>query len=148
MTRFIYAFLLLSLSTLAACAPTAEPPCGVLAADFITEFDPLIERFYDAALIADSSPRMSLPGPVADLQAIRRELDAIDTDLPCARSVQQPALTYMDHIIEGIILFMRDEPKVKITNEIKIAVENRTAFMDARAAIDDEIQQATREANE
>ena len=162
MTRLLYVIFLATLSALAACTAASIPPTPTLiptptapptpdpialCADYIDQYDLLLDRFYDAGSIADSTARVSLAEPVADLQEIRRELDALSDDLPpCADDIHTTTLAYMNSVIESILMFMRDDPSSKISAEIKQAADLRRKFTGQRNLIVQSFLLATRTA--
>lgn len=128
-------------------APTPTAICAVEAADFLVQYDLIIARWEDAIDLAGSTARLSLPGPVAELQAVRREMAELGGDLPpCALRVRLTTVAYMDHIIEGTLLFMADEPRPTVSAELDAAADMREEMWAALAAIDAEAAQATRQA--
>ncbi len=115
--------------------PTAIPPCAVLAADYLADHTALIDRWRDAATLADSTARVALAGPIADLQAIRRELLALEPP-DCARVVHLSTERYMTHLIESLLMFMRDEPRAAVTDEIILARDQLDLMKAELAAIE------------
>lgn len=62
-------------------------------------------RWVDAVRVADATSRVSLSGPVSNLQAIRRETDALL--LPdCLAASRQKLTEGMQHQIDGFLTFM------------------------------------------
>ena len=48
-------------------------PCGeIVVQNAFDDIDLVIDKYLDAVAIADQTPRMSLSGPIADLQEIKR----------------------------------------------------------------------------
>ena len=115
--------------------PTSIPPCAVLAADYLADHTALLDRWRDAATLADSTARVALAGPIADLQAIRRELLALEPP-DCARVVHLSTERYMTHLIESLLMFMRDEPRAAVTDEIILARDQLDLMKAELAAIE------------
>lgn len=97
----------------ASAAPTVEPtptaiPCpdNEIAA-YLGELDALLARWEDAVTLADSTSRIALSAPVANLQAIRQEAAALSAP-PCAQHLQELQLIYMDFAIKGFLAFMQE----------------------------------------
>ena len=132
----------------AAYTPTPPPEvlCIDLAEDFLDESGELFDRWFDAIEIADSTPRMSLAGPVGELQAIRREAENLDYP-NCAVRVRRLLISVMDHSIEGYLLFMRDEAESRITAEFTQASNAAEGYVEAIGDLRAEAAKATREAS-
>lgn len=87
---------------LAACGPA---PCNEQAAEYIPALEGYFDEWDDANTIANSTPRASLSAAIADLQAIKRNVD--DLEYPeCANTVQLAIVGYMDASIDGYLAFM------------------------------------------
>ncbi len=91
-------------------SPTpTEIPCAEESQDFINALEALFDDWDDANAVAGSTARLSLSAPVKDLQAIRRAV--ADLDAPaCAEHIKPLCRAYMDHVIDGYLAFMREEP--------------------------------------
>jgi hypothetical protein len=69
-------------------------------------------KWADAAILAGSSSRVSLAGPIARLQEVRRETAQLV--LPeCLSEARQLLVTGMDNTIEGFLSFLRNDPARK-----------------------------------
>jgi hypothetical protein len=68
----------------------------------------LFDEWNDASQVASSTARIALSGPVSELQALRRQAEALDVPL-CAERAQAALLKHMDGMIESYLLFMRQE---------------------------------------
>lgn len=88
--------------------------------------DEQYRRWKDAAVLADSTARMSLSGSVATLQAIRRETEAL-TLPPCLADARQQLVKGMTHVIDGFVAFLRDASIGKLVAQAA-AGEAREAF--------------------
>lgn len=103
--------------------PTATPTCIVAAADYIEDTNNLLERWDDALAIADSTARISLSGPIADLQEIKREAGDLEYP-PCARKAHVAMTIFMDAYIDAYLAFMAQKTLTTIN----------VAFFDAERA--------------
>jgi hypothetical protein len=128
--------------------PTPQPStlCSEEAADFLEASDDLVERWFDALEIADSTPRMSLADPLRDLQALKREL--ADLEAPrCASSAKVALGRHMEDVIDGFLLFMQDEPDSTVSAKFDDASAQMDNYIVAVARIAAESTAATREAS-
>lgn len=111
----------------AAFTPTPQPlTCAEQASGFLSPLGGILGRWQDAIEIANSTARISLNGPVSDLQAIRREVDDLEAPL-CASQAKSALISSMDHVIEGFLIFMQDPDDNRRSDE----------FADAAAAMKD-----------
>lgn len=102
--------------------PTPEILCVDIAVDYLLTADDLLDRWDDAVAVADSTGRIALSGPVAELQALRREAATLEPP-PCVADAHLALGEMMDHTIEGFLLFMRQESDSVVSAEIKHAGE-------------------------
>lgn len=99
--------------------------CQSQSKTFLAEVEPLARAWDDAANLADSTPRMSLPPQIDKLQALRRQ--AQDLDAPtCAAPVKMHLIATMDHTINGFVAFLAQKPELEVTN----------LFMEAQRSLD------------
>lgn len=68
----------------------------------------LLLRWNDAIAVAEGSARISLPGPVATLQGIKRETDAAEVP-PCLGPAKANLVGAMQLTINGFIEFMKKQ---------------------------------------
>lgn len=129
--------------------PTPEPQllCADQAADYLAELDDLRARWMDALEIADSTARMSLAGPVGELQDIRREIGALEGP-ECARMAGAALYMHADAAIDGFLLFMQDEPESQIDAKFDEAFDALDVYNSALDEIAAEVVQATRAATQ
>lgn len=144
--RYIVVWLL-ALLFLSACSASAPTPtlaplpspspaadCATLSVDYMDDVDNLLARWQDARDIANATPRLTLAGPLADLQAIRREL--VDLDVPpCVEAVTAPLAAYMDHGIQAALLFMAQESDEDVAAEIELASAQFDIYEEERVAL-------------
>lgn len=74
----------------------------------LAAMDALVARWQDALRVADSTARVSLAGPVAELQKIRRDAAPL-TVPPCLDSGKAALLSAMDLSVNGFITFMQNK---------------------------------------
>lgn len=74
-------------------------------------FDDIVVRWNDAVKVAGTTGRISLSGPVATLQAIRRDTEQI-TAPPCLDAGKVELLKSMNSTERGFLVFMRNELKL------------------------------------
>lgn len=72
--------------------------------------DAVVARWEDAVKVASTTGRISLPGPVAALQAVKRDAEQL-TVPPCLDGAKAELLKSMDSTVEGFLVFMRNEYK-------------------------------------
>lgn len=109
--------------------PTPEQTnCKLEDVDKATaEMGELLMRFVDGEKIAGSTPRMSLAGPVAELQAIRR--DATSLVVPQCLELAKMYLTLaMDNSIEGYLSFLADESDFQVNKHFEDAATNTKSY--------------------
>lgn len=88
--------------------PTATLTCAEASADYRAAVDGILTTWDDANAVAGSTARISLSGPVQDLQAIARDVDALDPP-PCADKAHSLLTDYMRRVIDGYLSFMAQE---------------------------------------
>lgn len=85
--------------------PTTIPPCWAQYPEYEAAIDLLFDEWNDGVAIAQRTSRVNLNEPIADLQAIRREFDRLDTP-ECAETLREKGVFYMDTTIDTLISFM------------------------------------------
>lgn len=109
MKRPYFYLLLIPALLLASCGPA---PCFEQAAEYTPALESYFDEWDDANTVANSTPRAALSQAVADLQAIKRNVDDL-AHPECVDTVQLAAVSYMDKTIEGYLSFMaQDEDEV------------------------------------
>lgn len=83
-------------------SPTPLPICSEL---YLNALGDMLDRWRDARSLAISTPLLSLPGPISELQTIRREAEAID--VPCASEVHEHLIEHMNGTINALSAKMR-----------------------------------------
>lgn len=91
---------------------------------YLTRVQPILDRWDDANAVASSSSRIALSGPLAELQAIRR--DAIELAVPtCANEAHKHLVAYMNATIEGYLAFARqDDASVELYLDTAITLQD------------------------
>jgi len=69
--------------------------------------DALYKRWKDAALLASSTSRIALAVPMASLQAIKRDAEALEVSA-CFTPAKERLISGMAAFIEGMVAFMQD----------------------------------------
>lgn len=123
-----------TLDPTATPAPTATPDCRQEIAEYNrSALTPLMKRWEDAFVLANSSPRIALPPQIATLQSIRREL-AEGEPAPCAQKTHDQFVEAMDEIIVAFLAFLGQEPDYTVKRHF----ENATVLLEkVKAAIDE-----------
>lgn len=70
--------------------------------------DDVFMRWEDAVKVASTTSRISLSGPVANLQSIRREAEQL-TVAPCMDRAKSSLIESMGSTIDGFLEFMRNQ---------------------------------------
>jgi len=79
----------------------------------VADLERLYGRWKDASLLADSTARIALSGPVATLQAIRRDVGEMIVPA-CLDGAKRDLVAGMDAQIKGFVFFMQDADLGKI----------------------------------
>jgi hypothetical protein len=82
--------------------PTSES-CNVKAEEFINDIKAIAERWDDALALANSTPRDSLSPIIADLQEIKRDTNALESE-ECVKVLQNSLIQHMESIIDLFVL--------------------------------------------
>lgn len=67
----------------------------------------LHKRWKDAAMLAGATSRIALAGPMASLQAIKREAEALEVSA-CLTPAKERLISGMSTFIDGMVAFMQD----------------------------------------
>ncbi len=97
---------------LSACAAAKPQTCVEQSADFLSAIDKISAEWDDANVLANQTPKIALSPQVAQLQAIKREADALKPP-DCASNIQAFLSEYMDNTINGYLKFMSDSPAME-----------------------------------
>ncbi len=98
-----------------------EGPCGVNPVkEAANQLQAKAEEFSDAFNIAVSTSRISLAGPISDMQAIKRDADDIQVPA-CMEKARALTVEGMDHSISGMIAFMGQENDATVEGFLTLA---------------------------
>jgi hypothetical protein len=103
----IIAFSILAPLLLTACSPSCD------FNSYNEHLQPYLEKWDDASAVANVTARIGLAGPIADMQAIRRDVASLDMPA-CAKEAHGYLLYSMDSRIQGFIAFMGKQPDEEI----------------------------------
>ncbi len=106
---------------------TRPKSCYAQARDFIAAFDPLTQRWTDAYDIASSTSRINLGPAVAELQSIKRDIEALEPP-KCAQAVRDTYLQQADYLIKGFLSFMAQDDESITNSYFEQAVEQLKRF--------------------
>lgn len=96
-------------------------PCGKARVEEAGEkISDTLDRWGDAEKIASSTSRISLSGPVADLQEIRRDTGNLEVP-QCLETAREKLVLAMDSSIEGYLAFMSNESDFNVSAHFKLA---------------------------
>lgn len=110
--------------------PEPTPTCSERHGDqFVEQLQDVVLRWNDAVMLADSTPRMALAGPLAELQEVRREALAIDVP-DCAAPAHDELILFMEGIIDGFLSFLGDDADAIVTRKFDDAFDHFRAFLD------------------
>ena len=94
--------------------------CASQSEEFLVEIQDINMRWLDAMELADSTSRMSLSGPISDLQLIRRDANKLEPP-ECAEGAKDALVMHMDYVLDGFLLFMAQEPDEDISAQFSEA---------------------------
>jgi hypothetical protein len=99
-------------------------PCGTQrVADASQKIGEIFNRWIDAEKIASSTSRSGLSGPVSNLQAIKRDMEAM-TIPDCLKSAKFNYSYGMNSAINGYLLFMKQESTTAVNAEFQKAARD------------------------
>jgi hypothetical protein len=132
----LFPLLLTACNSASLLAPTATPtidPCAPeLVSAAIEEADGIYARFRDATDLAGSTPRMSLAPMIADMQAIRRDAEAMEMP-PCLQDMHKAMIASMNGGIDALQSFLADEDDDVTTALLDVATELAAKYNEERA---------------
>lgn len=97
--------------------------CAEQTVEYRAAVDDLIERWDDANAVAGSTARVSLSGPIAQMQELRREADTLE-EPECAVAAQNRLVSYMDRTIDTYLVFMANSETDEQMQDRYTAVSN------------------------
>jgi len=87
---------------------TPTPTCVDQISEWQSKLNPLLEEWQETRVLAVSTPRLSLSGPITKLQRLAREIKAVKRP-SCAKTAHKLLSIHLDKTIEGYILFMNQK---------------------------------------
>lgn len=124
MKKLLFISLLIGLLFSVSCA---APTCEEQTVDYRAAVDDIVERWDDAAEIANSTARMSLSGPLGELQDIKR--DTGDIEVPeCAADAHAALIDYQETIIDSFLAFMGQEDDETVSRLFSRASDKLTTW--------------------
>lgn len=141
MRRFVIGFLALALvgcgeatATVAPVAlateipvPSPTPTCQMLTQTYDDEMREVLTKWDDAKKIAASTSRMSLATPLATLQEIKRDTEAL-TVPACVQKTHDLLGVSMGYTIDGYLSFLRSDGDEIVNLQFQLADEMMTAY--------------------
>jgi len=76
--------------------------------------DPIAKKWDDAVTLANSTPRMTLPNQISELQSIERDAETVEVD-KCMADAHAELVTSMKATIDGFLAFLGEKPDQEIT---------------------------------
>jgi hypothetical protein len=129
---FNLAVLLVTVLILTGCGvPGLSASCADQSQEFFTQIDPLARRWDDANQLAGQTPRMQLAGQIANLQAVRREVQDLKPP-ECSKPAQDALVGTMDATIQGYIDFLAQKPDSTVSESFDLA---KIRMLDYTAAL-------------
>lgn len=89
------------------------PDCRAESQRYLTSTVDLLGRWQDAFALGSNSSRIALGPVVAEMQAIRREHQALETPT-CAAALDYLVQLSMQSSIDGFLAFMADKPDATV----------------------------------
>jgi len=124
-------FLLAALA-LSACSVPGLASCADQSQEFFDKIEPLARRWDDANKLAGQTPRMQLAVQIANLQAVRRDVQDLKPPA-CSKPVQDALTGTMDATIQGYIDFLAQKPDSTVSASFKQASTQMDAYIMALA---------------
>lgn len=94
---------------LSACGQTRSTQPDRTAQDYVIWADDFASRWDDALAVAEVTGRGALAGPVSDLQALRREASAYQSNNVAVMDIHSSLITATDAAVNGFLSFMAEE---------------------------------------
>jgi hypothetical protein len=101
------------------------PVCDTTA--FVAAIQPLAQRWTDATTLAGNTPRASLAPQISELQAIRREVQALAVP-SCAEPTRESLVAAMDSTIQAYLDFLAQKPESEVTAGFEAAAAHMATF--------------------
>lgn len=131
----IYRLLILIglVAALTACGIPGLASCADQSAEFFNQIEPLARRWDDANKLANQTPRNQLAGQIANLQAIRRDVQDLKPP-ECSKAAQTALVGTMDATIQGYVDFLAQKSDSTVAASFKLASTQMDAYVMALAA--------------
>ena len=111
--------------------PTPTPdPCSPTEIDkYLDAIRDVSRRFDDASMLANNTPRMSLPPVISDMQVIRRQAE--DLKVPdCAATAKGVLVRYMNAVIDAFTAFLGQESDSAVSAHFDTASTLMDRYLD------------------
>lgn len=115
---------------------TLPPSCAEEARPFLQEVAVIHSQWSDASALAGQTPRMSLPPQIAQLQQLRRDLDALNAPA-CAADAQIFLSASMGRAIDGYLGFLSQSDQSDVDQAFREASAGLKLFESSLARIND-----------
>lgn len=97
-------------------------PCGILAVNQATDqMISLDEKFTDAVKVAESTSRISLSGPISELQSIAREINNLEVPA-CLEPAKKYYYKSADSEIMALLAFAAQEKDSVVSSHMRLSV--------------------------
>ena len=97
---------------------------------YLAQVNPLIQEWDGVFAIAVQTPRMSLPGVISDMQAIRRTTGEVRAPI-CFVAEHRLLLKSQDYYIEGFLAFLGKEDDSVVAGKFTRAARNLEWWIEA-----------------
>ena len=84
-------------------------------AAYMVAVEPILQEWDDAVAIADSTPRMSLPDRVSELQDVRRRANNLQFENPDIAEAHLKLVSAMDYGIDAFLSFLAQDSDGEVT---------------------------------
>jgi hypothetical protein len=119
--------LFIAVLLLIAAVSCAKPTCEELTVDYRASIDAINEEWDDATAIASSTARMSLSGPLGELQGINRDTKQVEVP-ECAADAHEALLLYQESVIDSFLAFMSQQDDSEVSDLFDKADANLFAW--------------------
>jgi hypothetical protein len=107
-----------------------DGPCGTKKVEqAVIQMDDLLNKWVDAENIAGSAPRISLAGPISNLQSIRTEFSNLEVPV-CMEKSKSELLSGMENALQGYIAFLGQESDYTVGGYFDEATTHTKNFTD------------------
>lgn len=101
-----------------------------------SDLDNLARRWTDAVTLADSTPRISLPERVAELQKIKQETENLKVN-ECLNNPKNSLILSMDATVNGFLVFLHNQNKQGDLAALAPLQKGRALFNDFAQGLSD-----------